>query len=52
MSSEGPYGRQGFQSGGGYGYSAPSYGGASYSAPAPEYGGYGAPTNEYQVRGS
>lgn len=51
MSSEGPYGRQGFQSNpSGYGgtaggYSAPQYGqgygGASYAAPAPQAGMYG-----------
>jgi len=54
MSSEGPYGRQGFQSNpsgygggatyGGGGYAAPQYGGyggASYSAPAPQGGSYG-----------
>ena len=55
MSSEGPYGRQGFQSNpsgyggagnatyGGGGYSAPQYGygGASYSAPSPQGGAYG-----------
>ena len=51
MSSQGPYGRQGYQSnpqgyGGGYGgggYSAPPYGqgAASYSAPAPQAGTYG-----------
>lgn len=56
MSSEGPYGRQGFQSNpsgygsyGGGGYSAPQYGqgygapgGASYTAPSPQSGSYGA----------
>ena len=52
MSSQGPYGRQGYQSnpqgyGGGYGgggYSAPPYGqgvATSYSAPAPQAGTYG-----------
>jgi hypothetical protein len=65
MSSEGPYGRQGFQSNpsgyGSYGggYSAPQYGqgygapGPSYSTPAPGSGGYsGIPSpgyGEYQV---
>jgi hypothetical protein len=55
MSSEGPYGRQGFQSnpsgygsyGGGGGYSSPQYGqgyggaSASYPAPSPGSGSYG-----------
>jgi len=51
MSSEGPYGRHGYQQGttGGYGggaYQAPQYGGGyggggSYAAPAPQGGTYG-----------
>ncbi|KAL7566716.1 hypothetical protein ACA910_017772 [Epithemia clementina (nom. ined.)] len=60
MSSQGPYGRQGYQAnpqgyGGGYGgYTAPPYGqgvATSYSAPAPQAGTYGGSVGGIDVGG-